>query len=137
MEVNICVEGKLLEEISVENGLRQGCCMAPVLFNLYTCLVMEHWAARVEEHDGVGIQLKYKMDISCSESTPEMLNRGRSLSACLLMMELFSPPHEPVLRVQSWNINQSVKGFSSTFSYFIHLHTPELFSTREDTNKLK
>ena len=34
MEANICVEGELLEEISVENGLRQGCCMAPVLFNL-------------------------------------------------------------------------------------------------------
>ena len=62
MEANICVEGELLEEISVENGLRLGCCMAPVLFNLYTCLLMECWAARVEEHDGVGIQLKYKMD---------------------------------------------------------------------------
>ena len=36
--------------------------MAPVLFNLYTCPLMEHWAAKVEEHDRVGIQLKYKMD---------------------------------------------------------------------------
>ena len=62
MEANICIEGELLEEISEENGLRQGCCMAPVLFNLYTCLLMERWAARVEEHNGVGIQLKYKMD---------------------------------------------------------------------------
>ena len=62
MEANICVESELLEEISLENGLRQGCCMAPVLFNLYTCLLMERWAVRVEEHDGVGIQLKYKMD---------------------------------------------------------------------------
>ena len=62
MEANICVESELLEEISLENGLRQGCCMAPVLFNLYTCLLMERWAVRVEEHDEVGIQLKYKMD---------------------------------------------------------------------------
>ena len=54
MEANICVEGELLEEISVENGVRQGCCIAPVLFNLYTCLLIECWAARVEEHDGVG-----------------------------------------------------------------------------------
>ena len=62
MEANICIEGELLEEISVENGLRQGCCMAPVLFNLYTCLLMERWAARVKENDGVGIQLNYKID---------------------------------------------------------------------------
>ena len=54
MEANICVEGELLEEISVENGVRQGCCIAPVLFNLYTSLLIERWAARVEEHDGVG-----------------------------------------------------------------------------------
>ena len=54
MEANICVEGELLEEISVENGVRQGCCIAPVLFNLYTCLLIERRAARVEEHDGVG-----------------------------------------------------------------------------------
>ena len=55
MEAHICIEGGLLEEISMENGLRQQCCMAPVLFNLYTCLQMKRWAARVEEHDRVGI----------------------------------------------------------------------------------
>ena len=36
MKAAIRLEGTLLEEIDVENGLRQGCCMAPVLFNLYT-----------------------------------------------------------------------------------------------------
>ena len=41
MEASIHLDGTLIEEFSVENGLRQGCCMAPVLFNLYTCLVME------------------------------------------------------------------------------------------------
>ena len=34
MKVKIHLDGELLDEISVENGLRQGCCMAPVLFNL-------------------------------------------------------------------------------------------------------
>ena len=37
-EARICLNGTTLDEIHVENGLRQGCCMAPVLFNLYTCL---------------------------------------------------------------------------------------------------
>jgi len=36
MNTSIRLDGELLEEISVENSLREGCCMAPVLFNLYT-----------------------------------------------------------------------------------------------------
>ena len=36
--------------------------MAPVLFNLFTCLVTEHWLARVEGGEGVGITLSYKYD---------------------------------------------------------------------------
>ena len=31
----------LLEEIDVDNGVRQGCCMAPALFNLYLCEFVE------------------------------------------------------------------------------------------------
>ena len=62
MEVRIRLDGELLEEFSVENGLRQGCCMAPVLFNLYTCLVMECWQAKVEDVGGVGVNLRYKYD---------------------------------------------------------------------------
>ena len=41
MNANIRVDGELLEEIEVNNGLRQGCSMAPTLFNLYTCVVGE------------------------------------------------------------------------------------------------
>ena len=62
MKASICIEGELLDAIGVENGLRQGCCMAPVLFNLYTCLLVECWSARVEEEEGVGVMLKFKVD---------------------------------------------------------------------------
>ena len=62
MEARIRLDGALLEEFSVENGLRQGSCMAPVLFNLYKCLVMECWQARVEDIGGVGVNLRYKYD---------------------------------------------------------------------------
>lgn len=41
MEAQIRLDGELLKDITVENGLRQGCCMAPVLFNLYSCVVLE------------------------------------------------------------------------------------------------
>ena len=59
MRAQIHLEGSCLEEISVQNGLRQGCCMAPVLFNLYTCLAVERWMERAE---GVGITVKHKVD---------------------------------------------------------------------------
>ena len=36
--------------------------MAPVLFNLYTCLVVERWLAKIEGEDGVGITVHYKYD---------------------------------------------------------------------------
>ena len=62
MEARISLEGELSEAIEVENDLRQGCCMAPVLFNLYTCLMMECWHAKVKTVAGVGVELKYKVD---------------------------------------------------------------------------
>ena len=62
MTANIELDGELLKEINVENGLRQGCCMASVLFNLYTCLLMERWYARTVESDGLGIALWFKYD---------------------------------------------------------------------------
>ena len=39
--VYICVHGELLQWIDVDNGLRQGCSMVPMLFNVYACLVQK------------------------------------------------------------------------------------------------
>ena len=52
----------LLDKINISNGLRQGCCLAPVLFNLYACLLAEWWTARIQGIDGIRVQLKYKHD---------------------------------------------------------------------------
>ena len=60
MKARIRVDGELLEEIEVENGLRQGCTMAPSLFNLYACVVAETWLDRVSDIEGVGTYLLYK-----------------------------------------------------------------------------
>ena len=57
MKAKIHLGGELLEEIEVENDLKQGCCMAPVLFNLYTTLLIECWRAKIETVDGVGVTL--------------------------------------------------------------------------------
>ena len=63
MKGRIHLEGKHTGEIKVQNRLRQGCCMAPVQFNLYTCLAVERWLERVQEAEGVGITIKYKFDV--------------------------------------------------------------------------
>ena len=36
--------------------------MAPVLFNLYICLVFERWNEKIRDVDGVGIKVNYKYD---------------------------------------------------------------------------
>ena len=61
MHARVCIDEETLEEFSVD-GLRQECTMAPVLFNLYACLVVERGCARVEDDTGVGTYLRYKLD---------------------------------------------------------------------------
>ena len=41
MSAQIRLDGSLLDSIPVNNGLRQGCTMAPVLFTLFMCAVVE------------------------------------------------------------------------------------------------
>ena len=62
MEAKIRLDGELLQDINVENGLRQGCCMAPILFNLYTTLVIEHWQDQMADSEEVGVTVQYKQD---------------------------------------------------------------------------
>ena len=62
MRARVRLDGVVLEEISVQNGLRQGRCMAPVLFNLYASLAVERWLARVDGVGGVGLTVRYKYD---------------------------------------------------------------------------
>ena len=62
MQATIRLDGNLLDPFKVENGLKQDCCMAPVLFNLYLGAVIECWQARDRDVPGVGINLKHKFD---------------------------------------------------------------------------
>ena len=62
MKARIRLEDENLEEIEVNNGLRQGCCMAPSLFNLYSSLLVDLWTSRMKHVEGAGVYIRHKDD---------------------------------------------------------------------------
>ena len=65
MKARVRVYGELLDEIEVTNGLHQGCTMAPMLFNLYACVMADRWLERVKDVDSMGTYLLYKHQLFC------------------------------------------------------------------------
>ena len=57
MSAKIQINGSLLEQIDVNDGSRQGRCMSPVLFNLFSCTLLERWKQILNGVDGVGVRL--------------------------------------------------------------------------------
>ena len=45
---------------------------APILFNLYAALIVERWKEKVEDVEGAGIVLNYKLDESYPDRTTGM-----------------------------------------------------------------
>ena len=82
MKAKIRLDGELLEDINVENGLRQGCCMAPVLFNLYTTLVIERWQDQMADSEEVGVTVQYKQDKKLFQRYTKNANKQK-ISECL------------------------------------------------------
>ena len=62
MEDSIRIDEELLDRIEVKNDLRQGCTLAPTLFNLYACVVIERWLEKVREVERVGTKVLCKFD---------------------------------------------------------------------------
>ena len=57
MKAEVTVDGQVAPEFEVRNGLRQGCVLAPTLFNLYFNLVFGQWRERCMEF---GVSVLYK-----------------------------------------------------------------------------
>ena len=57
MHAEVRVGSQITENFEVRNGLRQGCTLAPTLFNIYISAVVANWRDRYEE---VGVNVLYK-----------------------------------------------------------------------------
>ena len=62
MVADIIVDGSSVDGIPVCNGLRQGCTMAPVLFNLFAAAVIEQWHDRLQVLGVAVLPFKYRAD---------------------------------------------------------------------------
>ena len=59
VQAEVTVDGQVAPKFEVCNGLRQGCVIAPTLFNLYFTLVMEQWRVECSEF---GVDVLYKCE---------------------------------------------------------------------------
>ena len=57
MKAEVTVNGQLSPDFEVKNGLRQGCVVAPSLFNLYFNLVINQWQKKCADF---GVDILYK-----------------------------------------------------------------------------
>ena len=50
--------GALSDTININNGLRQGCTLAPTLFHLYFSVIVAHWR---ERSSVPGVSIRYRI----------------------------------------------------------------------------
>ena len=58
MKAQVSSEGALSDSFEVRTGVRQGCCLAPILFSLYFAAVINDWKANIPRD----VILKYRLD---------------------------------------------------------------------------
>ena len=93
MQAAVRVGASTTEPFAVNNGLRQGCVMAPVLFNLYFGVVLERWAQVMQDSDhppGIPIQFSINGNLfskPARQSTAAIINDIEYADDAVLLAE--------------------------------------------------
>ena len=77
MKAEVTMDGQVALELEVCNGLRQGCVIAPALFNLYFNLVISQWREKCRYF---GVDILYK----CGE---KLIGERTRIPCCTKMSE--------------------------------------------------
>ena len=90
---------QLLDGFPVENGIRQGCTMAPVLLNIYMCAVVDQWRNVALTNPEVGIDVM-------SHRSDQLFNARLSAASSTCATE-FQFADDGALLAKTWNGAQS------------------------------
>ena len=85
--------------------------MAPVPFNLFSCLVIERWRARLEEVEGVGVDLYFKYD-------EKQFRRCIRIAQVRLLMECLFAEDGALLATSRNDMERAVQEYRSVGSQF-------------------
>lgn len=75
MEANISISGELSESLLIEEGLRQGCVMAPILFNIFFAVIFHEMKKKIGEV-GIEIHTKFHVDPAGKDRRKQTTNEG-------------------------------------------------------------
>ena len=99
MVAQLRIGDQLLDDFAVENGLRQGCTMAPVLFNIYMCAVVDQWQNVTLTNSEVGIDVM-------SHGSDQLFNARLNAASSTCAAE-FQFANDGALLAKIWNGSKS------------------------------
>ncbi len=105
------VNGITTDPISVNNGLRQGCTMAPVLFNIYMWAVVSCWQQRLKDHPGAGVEFRF-------QCTSDLYRKSRRSDPLVKLTECQFADDSALLAVTRYGAELALRLFAEVASQF-------------------
>jgi hypothetical protein len=119
MRAKVCVDGKLGEWFEVTQGLRQGCVLAPLLFNIFFAFVIKHAENALDEQatDGYGVRLTHTESGSLFE-TPKQRRASSMAQFIKVWIALYADDAAMVTDHSKEELQMMMTAFSNATEIF-------------------